>query len=58
VYSYLVYFVFFYPCLLQVFFAVLIGAFALGQALPNAQNLITAAGSAGFIFKIIDRVRA
>ena len=40
----------------QVFFAVLIGAFALGQAVPNLENLATAAGAAGTIFETIDRV--
>ena len=41
---------------LAVFFAVIIGAFSLGQAGPNAESLITAAGSAGEVFEIIDRV--
>ena len=40
----------------QVFFAVLIGAFALGQAGPNVEALFTAAGAAGTIFETIDRV--
>ena len=40
----------------QVFFAVLIGAFALGQAGPNMEALFTAAGAAGTIFETIDRV--
>ena len=43
-------------CLFQVFFAVLIGAFALGQAGPNMEALFTAAGAAGTIFETIDRV--
>ena len=42
--------------LFQVFFAVLIGAFALGQAGPNVEGLFTAAGAAGTIFETIDRV--
>ena len=42
--------------LFQVFFAVLIGAFALGQAGPNMEALFTAAGAAGTIFETIDRV--
>ena len=42
---------------MQVFFAVLIGAFALGQTGPNVQALLTAAGAAGTVFEIIDRVR-
>ena len=40
----------------QVFFAVLIGAFAIGQAAPNFVNLLTAAGSSGVIYDTIDRV--
>ena len=42
--------------MLAVFFAVIIGAFALGQAGPNVESLITAAGAAGEVFEIIDRV--
>ncbi len=42
---------------IQVFFSVLIGAFSLGQAAPNLENLLTAAGAAGAIFETIDRVR-
>ena len=42
--------------LFQVFFAVLIGAFALGQAGPNMEALFTAAGAAGTIYDTIDRV--
>lgn len=45
-----------YMYLFQVFFAVLIGAFALGQAGPNMEALFTAAGAAGTIFETIDRV--
>lgn len=41
---------------LQVFFAVLIGAFSLGQAAPNFESFLTAAGAAGTVFEIIDRV--
>ena len=41
-----------------MFFAVLIGAFALGQAGPNVESLFTAAGAAGNIFETIDRVSA
>ena len=40
----------------QVFFAVLLGAFALGQASPNLESLLSAAGAAGSIFETIDRV--
>ena len=43
--------------MLAVFFAVIIGAFSLGQAAPNAESLVTAAGAAGEIFETIDRVR-
>lgn len=43
--------------MLAVFFAVIIGAFALGQAAPNVESLLTAAGAAGEIFETIDRVR-
>ena len=43
--------------MLAVFFAVLIGAFSLGQAGPNAEGLIVAAGAAGEVFDTIDRVR-
>ena len=39
-----------------MFFSVLIGAFALGQAGPNVESLFTAAGAAGSIFETIDRV--
>ena len=41
----------------QVFFAVLIGAFSLGQAVPYFQKLVTAAGASIPIYDIIDRVR-
>ena len=37
-------------------FGVLIGAFSLGQAAPNLEDLLTAAGASGAIFDIIDRV--
>ena len=43
--------------MLAVFFAVIIGAFALGQAAPNIESVLTAAGAAGQIFETIDRVR-
>ena len=39
-----------------MFFAVLIGAFAIGQAGPNLENLLTAAGASGTVFDTIDRV--
>ena len=42
---------------LQVFFAILIGAFSLGQAAPQLELLQTAAGAGGAIFETIDRVR-
>lgn len=41
---------------LQVFFSVLIGAFALGQAFPNLEVLLTAAGASDTILEIINRV--
>lgn len=41
----------------QVFFGVIIGSFALGQAIPNLTVLLTAAGAAEVIFKIIGRVK-
>ena len=41
---------------LQVFFAVLIGAFSIGQAAPNFDKLITAAGASVAIYNVIDRV--
>ena len=37
-------------------FGVLIGAFSLGQAAPNLEGLLTAAGVSVAIFDIIDRV--
>ena len=43
--------------LLQVFFCVLIGAFSLGNAAPNLQNLGTARGAAYAVYNLIDRVR-
>ena len=41
-----------------MFFAVIIGAFSLGQAAPNAESLSTAMGSAGAVYETIDRVRS
>ena len=41
---------------MQVFFAILVGAFFLGQAGPNLQNLVTAAGAAVGLCETIDRV--
>jgi hypothetical protein len=40
----------------QVFFAVLIGAFGIGQASPNIEAFANARGAAYEIFKIIDNV--
>ena len=40
----------------QVFFAVIIGSFSLGNALPEIQTFATALGSATAVFKVIDRV--
>ncbi|KAL5517017.1 hypothetical protein EMCRGX_G002482 [Ephydatia muelleri] len=42
--------------LMTAFFALVIGAFALGQAAPNAESLMTAAGSSVSIYETIDRV--
>lgn len=42
--------------MLAVFFAVIIGAFSLGQAAPNVESILTAAGAAGQVFETIDRV--
>ncbi|XP_061441927.1 ATP-binding cassette sub-family B member 5 [Rhineura floridana] len=42
---------------LIVFFAVLIGAFSLGQASPNLENLANARGAAYEVFKIIRKPR-
>ena len=39
-----------------MFFGVLIGAFALGQAAPNAEAFSSALGAAGAIFEVIKRV--
>lgn len=41
---------------LQVFFAVIIGSFSLGNALPELETFGTALGAAAFVFKVIDRV--
>ena len=41
---------------LTVFFAILIGAFVIGQAGPNLQKLVQAQAAAGAIYEIIDRV--
>ena len=41
---------------MQVFFGVLIGAFSIGNALPNIQNFAMARGAAHIIYSIIDQV--
>ena len=41
--------------ILTVFFAVIIAAFSIGQAAPNLENLLTAAGSAQTVYETIDR---
>lgn len=41
--------------ILTVFFSVVIGAFSLGQATPNLESLLTAAGSARVVYETIDR---
>merc|ERR1711871_788428 len=43
---------------LIVFFSVLIGAFGLGQAMPNLSSLVDARVAAGAIFQVIDRTPA
>ena len=43
---------------MQVLFALLIGAISIGQAGPNLEKLVTAAGASISIYDIIDRVRA
>eukprot|EP00731_Ephydatia_muelleri_P002268 Em0001g2268a len=42
--------------LLTSFFALIIGAFSLGQAAPNMENLMTAAGASVSIYETIDRI--
>ena len=39
-----------------MFFSVIIGIFSLGQAIPNLEKLITAAGASITIYSIIDQV--
>ena len=39
-----------------VFFAVIIGSFSLGNALPELETFATALGSATVVFEVIDRV--
>ena len=41
---------------LTVFFAILIGAFVIGQAGPNLQKLVQAQAAAGAVYQVIDRV--
>ena len=41
--------------ILTVFFAVITGAFSLGQAAPNIESLLTAAGAATAVYGTIDR---
>lgn len=40
----------------QVFFAILIGAFSLGQAVPNLEKFVTAVGASSVVYSIIDKV--
>ena len=47
-----------YLLLFQVFFAVVIGAFALGNAAPNLQNFSVAKGAAYALWEIMDTVSA
>ena len=39
-----------------MFFAVIIGSFSLGNALPDIETIATAFGSAAVVYEIIDRV--
>ncbi len=41
---------------ITVFFAILVGAFQIGQAGPNVLNVTEARGAAGEIYATIDRV--
>ena len=41
---------------LTVFFAILIGAFVIGQAGPNLQKLVQAQAAGGAVYEVIDRV--
>lgn len=41
--------------ILAVFFSVIIGALSLGQAAPNLENLLTAAGAAITVYDTIDK---
>ena len=41
---------------MQVFFAILIGAFSLGQAVPHLGKFVTAVGASSVVYGIIDRV--
>jgi len=43
---------------ITVFFAILVGAFYIGQAGPNFLNLTEARGVASEIYSTIDRVRS
>lgn len=45
-----------YSIYLQVFFCVMIGAFAMGNAGPNFQYFSTARGAAHKVYSIIDQV--
>lgn len=40
----------------QVFFAVILGSFSLGNAVPELETFGTALGSASVVFQVIDRV--
>ena len=43
--------------IIQVFFAVILGSFSLGNALPELVTFGTALGAASVVYDIIDRVR-
>ena len=44
-------------CCYQVFFCIVIGAFAIGTAAPNLEKITTARAAAYTIWNLIDRVR-
>lgn len=40
-----------------MFFAVIIGVFSLGQAVPHLEKFVSAAGASVAVFQIIDQVK-
>ena len=43
--------------IITVLFAVIIGSFSLGNALPELETFATALGAATVVFEVIDRVK-